>query len=410
MPLSPRAPNSNGNLPGPLAQLDARLKQYVDEQKIAGILAALYRHGKPIYFSCHGCADLAVQRPMRPDTLFRLFSMTKPVTAAAVMALWDEGRFQMDDPVRRFLPAFEQLEVFAGQRGDEWITAPLRRPVTIHDLLTHSSGLAYGLEPGSPIDIRYQQERLLRGDEPLAEKIARLVKLPLLHQPGERVTYSISFDVLGRLVEVIAGQPFDAFLQERFFHPLEMADTSFHLPPEKQARLAGIYWAKEGQPLTDLRPLAWSGLPELPEYLRGEWTDKTRPMQFLSGGGGLVSSLEDYLHFVQMLANCGEWQGRRILSRAAVEKMTANQLPPELCTPGLGSGYGLGVLTDPERAGLPASKGAYGGGGAAGTDFWVDPGTGTIGIFMVQMIPGDAYPASQEFKLLSAQAVADAGE
>lgn len=398
------------NSTGCLARLDARLKQYVDEQKIAGILAALYRHGEPVYIGCHGCADLSAQRAMRPDTLFRLFSMTKPVTAAAVMALWDEGRFQLDDPVHRFLPEFEHLEVFAGQSGGKAITAPLRRPITIHDLLTHTSGLAYGLEPASPIDIRYQQERLLCGDEPLAEKIARLVKLPLLHQPGERVTYSISFDVLSRLVEVIAGQPFDVFLQERLFHPLGMVDTGFQVPPEKQERLAGIYRVTEGRPLTDLRPLAWSGLPELPEYLCGEWIDKSRPLRFLSGGGGLVSSLEDYLHFVQMLANCGEWQGRRILSRAAVEKMTANQLPPEFCMPGLGSGYGLGVLTDPEQARLPASKGAFGGGGAAGTDFWVDPGTGTIGIFMVQMIPGGAYPASQEFKILSAQAVADAVE
>jgi CubicO group peptidase (beta-lactamase class C family) len=389
-----------------LALLDSRLKQYVDEQKIAGILALLVRNGKCGYLGCHGTADAAARRAIQPGTLFRIYSMTKPITAAAVAALWDDGLLHFDDPIQRYLPEFENLVVFTGQQGEHLLTEPIRRPITIHDLLTHTSGLAYGLEPFSPVDVLYQQERLLRGDETLADKMARLAKLPLLHQPGERVTYSISFDVLSRLVEVITGQPFDRFLQDRFFDPLHMPDTTFHLPPANLERLAGIDWVQPGQPLTDLRPLAWLGLPDLPEYLCREWVDKSRPMRFLSGGGGLVSSAEDYLHFAQMLANHGEWQGTRILSQAAVEKMTTNQLSPALCPPGLGSGYGLGVLTDPALVGLPASKGAFGGGGAAGTDFWVDPGTGMIGILMVQMIPGGAYPVAQEFKFLAAQAVA----
>lgn len=406
MALSPVPPQISGFSEQGLAQLDSRLKQYVDEQKIAGLLAVLVRHGQCAYLGCHGFADRAAHRPMQLDTLFRIYSMSKPVTAAAVMALCDDGSLRLDDPIERFLPEFAQLRVFSAEENGRLLSVPVRRSITIHDLLTHTSGLAYGLEAGSPIDALYQRERFLRGDEALAEKMTRLASLPLLHQPGERVTYSISFDVLSRVVEVISGQSFDRFLYARIFSPLEMADTAFHLPAQKLERLAEINWVTAGQPLVDLRPLAWLGRPELPEYTSREWIDKAVPMRFLSGGGGLVSGLEDYLHFVQMLANQGSWQGRRILSRAAVAAMTSNQLAPELCAPGLGSGYGLGILTDPQLAGLPASPGSFGGGGAAGTDYWVDPGAGLIGLFMVQQIPGSAYPAAQEFQFLAAQAMA----
>lgn len=405
MQLSPISPEEAGFSAEGLARIDARLKQYTSEGKIAGVLAMLVRDGKVGYLGCHGFADLAARQPMRPDALFRLYSLTKPITAAAVMALWDDGLLQLDDPLSRFLPEFADLRVFAGLEGDRLVTEPLCRPLTIHDLLTHTSGLAYGLDPITPVDVLYQQQRLLRGDETLAEKMLRLVGLPLLHQPGERVTYSFAFDVLSRVVEVVADRPFDRFLQERFFTPLQMPDTAFNLPPESLERLGGIYWARVGQPLVDLRPLAWLGLPELPEYLCREWIDRSRPMHFLSGGGGLVSSAQDVLHFAQMLLNRGEWQGRRILSSAAVEKMTTHQLPPEACLSGLGSGYGLGVLTDPALVGLPASKGAYGAGGAAGTEFWADPASGTLGVLMIQLIPADSVPLSLEFKLLALQAL-----
>jgi CubicO group peptidase (beta-lactamase class C family) len=390
---------------GSMASIDEHLKSYTDDHRIAGLLAALWRDDRCTYLGCHGVLDLTRETSIQADTLFRLYSMTKPITAAAVMALWDEGHFAFTDPIHRFLPEFEKLRVFSGGDEDALSTESLKRPITIHDLLTHTSGLAYGLEPVTPIDRIYQQQGMLRGNETLAEKMEKLVNIPLLHQPGERVTYSFSYDVLSRMVEVIATQPFDMFLKDRFFDPLHMTDTGFQVANENLDRLAAIYRIKEGQPPTDLRPLAWLGLPDLPDYLCGEWIDRSRPMRFFSGGGGLVSKMEDYAHFAQMLLHKGEWQGHRILSRTAVEIMSTNQLPPEFCGPGIGGGYGLGVLTDPEKAGLPASKGAFGGSGAAGTEFWVDPSKHLIGLFMVQMIPGWAYPAAQAFKFMAAQAV-----
>jgi CubicO group peptidase (beta-lactamase class C family) len=287
---------------------------------------------------------------------------------------------------------------------------PLERPVTIHDLLTHTSGLAYGLDPVTPVDILYQQQRMLRTDETLTEKINRLVKLPLLHQPGECFTYSIATDVLGFLVEVVSGKPFDNFMKENIFEPLRMPDTDFYVPAHKRDRLAAIYWAAPDGQLVDLRIPPGSALHaqlNLPEYISGDWIFKDRRPLFPSGGGGLVSGAGDYLRFARMLLNRGQLDGERILGRKTVEFMLQNHLPNKLDTPGIGLGYGLGILLDPARAMMMGSAGSFGGGGAAGTDFWVDPQEEMIGILMLQMIPGSQYPISQDFKTLACQTIID---
>ena len=393
-------------LPSPFAALDGLLASFTADGRVTGLLAALYVGGQQVYLGCHGLMDRARGVPMTPGTLFRIYSMTKPITAAAVLALWDDGRLDLNDPVERYLPELAHLRVFEREEGGELVTCPLERPITLHDLLLHLSGLAYGLDPVTPVDILYQRERILRGEETLAEKIPRLARLPLLHQPGARVTYSFSYDVLSRVVEEVTGAPFEDFLRERFFGPLEMPDTSFNVPPGKLDRLAGMYLVREGEAPVDLGAAAWDEASPQPDYLRGAWVDRSQPLAFQSGGGGLVSTLEDYAHFAEMLRGRGEWRSRRVLSPAAVEKMTTNQMPPQFCAPGTGSGYGLGVLTDPEKAGLPASKGAFGGGGAAGTEFWVDPASGVVGLFLVQQIPGWSYNLGNLVKFMGMQALA----
>jgi CubicO group peptidase (beta-lactamase class C family) len=393
-----------------LKRIDPAMRLYTDSQKIAGIQTLLYRHGQIVHEGWYGWMDVSSSRPMQPDALFRIYSMTKPVTCTAVLVLWEQGFFRLTDPVSSYIPAFKDLRVYSTQTGAGLNLLPLARPLTIHDLLTHTSGLAYGLEPSTPVDILYQQQRMLRTDETLADKIYRLIKLPLLHQPGERFTYSIATDVLGYLVEVVSGKPFDIFLQEYIFEPLGMSDTDFYVPPQKIERLSAIYYAGPGGQLIDLRIPPESNLRSqlnLPEYISGEWIFKERQPMFCSGGGGLVSTARDYLRFARMLLGKGEVDGERILGRKTVEFMLLNHLPEKMDTPGIGLGYGLGILLDPARAMMMGSVGSFGGGGAAGTDFWVDPQENMIGILMIQLIPGSQYPIAQDFKTLACQAIID---
>ncbi len=388
-----------------LARLDAALQGYVDRGELAGVISLLARRGQLVHASCCGWADIAARRPLEPDALFRMFSFTKSVTTVALMMLYEEGRFHLSDPVARFIPAFGDSQVFVGQTDAGLELAPMERPITLHDLLLHTSGLAYGLFPTTPVEALYQEAGILRMDEPLVEKVPRVATLPLAHQPGKGWTYSVGIDVVGHIVELVSGQPLDVFMRERIFEPLGMVDTDFYAPPEKQERLATLYVPGPGGGLLDV-----TAVPEAnrPPFLVGAWVDKTIKPAFLSGGGGLVSTAADCLRYAMMLLGHGELDGARLLGRKTVELMTQNHLPPELPLPaGVGLGLGVTVVTDMARACIPCSTGSYGAGGAAGTEFWVDPQEEMAGVLMLQYVSDLPRPVNQDFRVLAAQAIVD---
>jgi len=398
-------PESLGMSAARLQRLDAAMQRYVDRGLVAGVVTLLARHGQLVHRGCYGQMDLDSARPMREDALFRIFSMTKPITSLAVMMLFEEGYFQLGFPVSLFLPEFAGLTVLSDPANIQSERLPLERPITIVDLLTHSSGLAYGLDRLTPLDAAFADADMLRMDESLAEKITRIAEFPLHHQPGLRHTYSIATDVLGRLVEVISGERLDQFFQHRIFEPLGMEDTAFSVPPEKLERLAALYTPAPGGGLLDLSRLEAQNNPS---FIKGAWVDKRQVPAFLSGGAGLVSRAADYMRFAQMLANHGTLDGVRLLGRKTLELMTSPHLRPEqFFIPGASYGLGLTVLTDPARTLLPASPGSYGGGGAAHTDFWVDPGEELCGVLMVQYASPNPLPLGLDFKVLAEQAIVD---
>jgi CubicO group peptidase (beta-lactamase class C family) len=323
--------------------------------------------------------------------------MTKPITSVAVMMLYEEGHFQLDDPVSKFIPEFKNVKVFVRKTEAGFELAGPKREITIRDLLTHTSGLAYGMDKDTPVEEMYKEADLFRFDETLEKMIQRLVKLPLANQPGSRWRYSIATDVLGYLVEVVSGKRFDVFLEERIFGPLGMEDTGFYVPDEKIGRFAAMY-----------RPEEKGGLKRDDKV---EWGTFSKSTRLLSGGGGLVSTASDYMRFAQMLLNKGELDGTRLLGRKTVELMTANHLPDELIrqgnmTKGYGFGLGFAVLMDVAQSESLGSEGEYMWGGAASTGFWIDPEEGLIGILMTQFMPyNDRF--AREFKVLTYQAIAD---
>jgi len=380
-----------------LKRINKVMQSYVDENKVAGLVTMVARRGKVVHFECFGVRDIEANKPMQPDTIFRIYSMSKPITSVAVMMLYEEGYFQLNDPVSKFIPEFKDVKVFVkkGKAGVE--VSKSEREITIRDLLAHTSGLAYGLSKETPVDEMYQEAKMLKWDETLEEKVGRLVKLPLANQPGSAWRYSISVDVLGYLVEVVSGERFDAFLEERIFGPLGMEDTGFYVPAEKMGRFATLYKAEEADNLGRDETLYWGDFSKLP--------------RFLSGGGGLVSPASDYMRFCQMLLNGGELDGVRLLSRKSVELMTANHLSEELIRSSLnidGCGFGLGfaVLMDVAQSETLGSEGEYSWGGAASTGFWIDPEEELIGILMTQFMPYNGR-FTKEFKVLTYQAIVD---
>ena len=377
-----------------LDRITGMLQRYVDEGKLAGMVALVARHGEVAYQQCVGQMDVATEKPMQRDALFRIFSMTKPIASVALMMLYEEGRFHLTDPVSRFIPGFTDVKVYAGE--DE--LADLDRDIAIHHLLSHTSGLGYGLEEADPIDLFYREANILRADETLADKMDRLVELPLAFQPGTAWRYSVAVDVIGRLIEVIAGMPLDVFLQQRIFEPLGMVDTAFYTPVDKKARLATLYGLGKEIKLTDL-----SG-----EEM--DWMAKDYAPKFLSGGGGLVSTTADYARFCQMMLNRGELDGERLLGRKTVELMTTNHLPAGMHpTNDAGGGFGLGfrILTDLAQSRILGSVGAYSWGGAASTSFWIDPQEDLFGVLMLQLMFNQDYPIGQDFRVLTYQALVD---
>jgi CubicO group peptidase (beta-lactamase class C family) len=397
-------PTTAGLSPERLKMMDAAMQAYVDRGQLAGVMTVLVRHGKVAHWAMHGQRDLRQGKPVEEDTLFRIFSMTKPVTSLAVLMLLEEGCLQLNTPIAEYIPELKHMNVLIGQNDGVLELESLQRPITIFDLLTHTSGLGYGLDASSPVEAMCQQAAVLRMDEKLVDKMRRVAELPLHHQPGERYTYSIGTDILGYLVEIISGMPLDWFFQRRIFEPLGMHDTDFYVPPEKMERLAALYTTGLDGKLLDLAD--YPGDPT--QFPFGQWTDKSQKPAFLSGGGGLVSTATDYLRFGLMLRNKGELDGERLVKPETVELMTAPHLSSEkLNIPGAAYGLGVMVLTDPARAQIPGSPGAYGAGGAAHTDFWYDPAQDLLGLLMTQYIHYAGLMIPFEFKILAEGTVED---
>ncbi len=402
-----------------LARITAAMESDVAAGRIAGALGLVARNGQVAYFEARGKADRERGVAMRPDTIFRIYSMSKPITNAALMMLYEEGRFRLSDPVAKYLPELENVMVLvdkrAGERGgpsgvgtllgdreepevspDEYELVKPNRPMTVQDLMRHTSGLTYGFSQNDLVDRMYRRARLLDFNKTLAEAVAKLGTLPLKHQPGTEFEYSVSVDVQGRLIEVLSGMALDEFLQQRVFDPLLMADTGFYVPEPKWNRLAQIYQPLDGGAKIKARE----------GELGGRYTKKPA---LLSGGGGMVSTASDYLRFCQMMLNGGELDGVRLLSRKTVELMTIDHLAATGVDRGNGYGFGLGfaVATDLARSASIGSVGEYNWGGAAGTRFWIDPQEKMIGIYMVQILPHDGLFYGDVFRRLAYQAIVD---
>jgi CubicO group peptidase (beta-lactamase class C family) len=387
-------PESVGMSTERLGRLDAVMHDWVDKGRIAGVVTLVARRGKVVHVDAYGKADIEHNKPMTNDTYFRLFSMTKPVTSVALLTLYEQGKFQLDDPLAVYLPEFKDIKVFAGvDKQGGMITEDAARAPTIHDVFRHTAGFSYGAGP-EPV------QKLLTPSpyaEPSLEALAkRLSKAPLIYQPGTRWVYSFSHDVQARLVEVMSGMPFDEYVREHIFRPLGMKDVVFGLPPKLASKFANTYSPN------DAGKLVASDTPEKTTY-------NTPPF----GGTSLAGPVMDYARFAQMLVNSGELDGARILSPRTVDLMATNHLPDGVTRgaagggTALGEGYGLGVrvVIDPAKAGNLTSAGTFGWSGAAGTHFFVDRKEQLFAIFMIQRQGPGAGGMSAEFETLVYQAI-----
>ncbi|WP_097459176.1 serine hydrolase domain-containing protein [Mangrovitalea sediminis] len=391
-----------------LNRIEAHLeREYLAKGRFPGTLTLVARHGQIAYLKPQGLMDVERQKPMRRDTLFRIYSMTKPITAVAMMQLYEQGRFLLDDPVHKYIPSWKNLRVYKSGLYPNFLTVPVTRQMTIRDLFTHMSGLTYGFMNRTNVDAAYR-ELGLDGSKGLTldSFIERLAELPLEFSPGSAWNYSVSTDVLGYLVQLISGKPLPDYFREHIFTPLGMSDTGFTVPAEKIERFAACYQYQPGNRFV---------LQDDPQD-----SHFTREQTYFSGGGGLVSSIDDYFHFAQALANGGAWEGQRILGRKTLEFMRLNHLPGNQDLPGLsvgafsetpyeGSGFGLGVSVkiDVAKSQTNGSPGEFGWGGLASTNFFVDPVEDMVVIFMTQLIPSSSYPVRQELRAMVQGALVD---
>lgn len=385
-----------------LKRLDALLQEAVDRRQIAGGVALLARHGRIGHLSAIGWRDAEAKTPMTPDTLFRIASMTKPVTSTAAMMLVEEGRLRLDDPVSRFIPEFRSMRVgVPNWMGWSLQELPPWREVTIRDLLTHTSGLTYRMWNMQPWAGLYRQAGVSDGlIHPLGtsrDNVCRLARLPLLFQPGCLWGYGLSSDVLGVVIEAASGQDLATFFRERIFKPLHMDDTFFFVPPEKKDRLAALYQ----RDLDGRRRRVGDQPVTVGELQFSSASPCQADGRYFSGGAGLVSTALDYARFLQMLQGGGELDGVRLLQRSTVEQMTRNQIGYlRTYVPQYGDhyGYGFGIRTAEDLSGDPASIGSYAWGGLFHTYFWVDPQRDLIGMMMLQLFAVGDLPLRQEFK------------
>ena len=401
--LAPATPESVGLSQAGLDAIDGYLKGLVDEGTLAGVVTLAARHGKTVHTSVIGKKDLASGEPLALDTIFRIFSMTKPVTGVAMGILWDEGLWSPDDPIAKHLPSFADVRVFDGlDENGEAKTVPPNHAPTMRELMTHTAGLSYGFNQQDPLDKLYQAKQVWQSAS-LAEFADKVASLPLAYQPGSKWLYSLSMDVQGAIIEKLSGLTLPEFMRARIFEPLGMVDTAFHTPPEKRARRATLYrWSPSRKTLL-----------EAPNILG---TEHDTPPRVANGGGGLVSTLADYARFAQMMLNGGEFGGRRILSAEALKQQMTNHLPEVMLEtrygvgaqqirPGFGYGFNGAVFTDPAKAGVPVGKGTYHWDGAAGTWFWVDPVNDLLYVALIQLLSETAPPLQKTTQTMMADAI-----
>ena len=392
-----------------LARIDDHLRdRYIEPGKISGALTLVARRGQVAHCSALGHMEIEARRRLEEDAIFRIYSMSKPITSVAVMMLYERGLFQLRDPVHKYIPAFRDQGVFRMGNYPAFLTDPPLRPMRIKDLLMHTSGLTYGFMHSTNVDAAYRKAGLdgAKTQKSLQEMVETIASIPLEFSPGEAWNYSMATDVLGYLVEVVSGKPFEEFLREEIFQPLGMSDTGFFVPPEKQGRLPACYERRAN------KKLVLQDDPETSTYLEMP--------QGPSGGGGLVSTAQDYLRFCEMMRRGGEWDGTRLLSRKTIELMTRNHLPDDMDltqmargtfseTPYEGVGFGLGfsVNLGSARTGAAGSAGEYAWGGAASTAFWIDPLEELVVIFMTQLLPSATYDFRAQLRAITYGSIID---
>jgi CubicO group peptidase (beta-lactamase class C family) len=379
----------------------------------------VYRRGHLVHNSSQGLADIERKVAVDDDTIFRIYSMTKPITSIAFMMLVEEGRVALDEPVHKYIPEWKNLGVFQAGVWPAFLTRPVSRPMQIVDLMRHTSGLTYGFQQRGNVDAAYRELKIGEVEKAgtLQTMIESLAKIPLEFSPGEAWNYSVSTDVLGYLVGLISGKPFEQFLQERIFDPLQMEDTGFFVPSDKARRLAACYSASPQGAMTFHATDRKGGLTLQDDPATSSFLS---PPALISGGGGLCSTSADYLTFCRALLNGGELDGVRLVGPKTLALMTANHLPdgktlPELSRSlfseasyhGIGFGLGFSVTLDPARTLIPGSPGEYAWGGAATTSFWIDPAEELVAIFMTQVLPSTATPIRRELRTMIYSAITD---
>ncbi len=394
----------SGFTPAGLARLDKQLAKHVDEGRLAGWQVAVTQHDEVAHDAAYGWRDREAGLAVESDTIWRIASMTKPITSVAAMTLWEEGAFDLNDPISRWLPEFSDMRVYTGGIGRTLTTVPATEPIRVWHLLTHTSGLSAGFMRVSHVDELYRDAGYDLGspaqNDSLAECVTDWAGLPLRFQPGTAWGYGVSHDVLGRLVEIWSGQTLDVAFRNRVLGPLGMTDTTFWCDPSRADRLAALYQPGDG----DLA-------------VRGEWPDSPTMPKVLSGGGGLYSTLADYTRFTRMLANGGELEGTRVLAPRTVDLMRSNHLKSDLgqlstggfaetSFDGMGFGLGFAVVLDPLRTHSIARPGEFNWGGIFSTCFWVDPVEELSCVFMTQLMPSSTHPLRQQLRQLVYSAVA----
>ena len=397
------APATVGMSPQRIVRIHKGMQAFVDRNDVSGVVTLIAREGRLVDLHAVGFQDLESKKPMRTDTIFRIASMTKPITSVAVMMLYEEGKLLLPDPVSKYIPSFKGPRVVGTDAG---MTVPARREITVRDLLTHRSGLTYGFLDRGPVGAAYRASGVSDGltapTATLAENVDKLAAAPLVGQPGAEFNYGLSTDVLGRLVEVVSGMPFDRFLRQRILEPLGMRDTGFEVPETKWSRLATVY-APDGaggiRPMKDPESFDNAVMSPLSYY--------RAPKTYFSGGAGLTSTATDYSRFAQMLLNRGVLGGVRLLGPKTIELMSADHtsdVPPNfLIGPGGQFGLGFRVTTNVGASQTLGSEGMYGWSGIYGTNFWVDPKEQLIAVVMVQRYPG--APIAPAFQPLVYQAI-----
>ncbi len=400
-------PSEGGFDPDRLAKLGTHLRGYVDDGRLPGTNVLVSRGGKVVYRDVYGYRDIERSLPVESDTIYRFYSMTKPVTSIALMQLYENGLLQLKDPISKWIPAFADTRVFVGGDAAKPETREPLREISVHDLLTHTSGLTYHFHMANSVDEMYRRAGFEWTKSPgdLENQCNVVASLPLLFDPGTEWNYSYSTDVVGRIVELVAGVGLDQYFQDHIFEPLGMIDTDFSVRDSERERFASCYY-----PGTKSQKATLLDDAQKSRYLREPTA--------LSGGGGLVSTLGDYHQFTQALRNGGELEGRRIIGRKTLEFMTTNHLPggadltecgrplfSETAYDGVGFGLGFSVVIDPAKAQVLSQKGEYAWGGAASTAFWVDPVEDVTVIFLTQLLPSSTHPIRAEMKSLVYQAL-----